>query len=220
VHRLHQSVVHQRSIKRGGYLYRTGEVFGSLYVVVTGVMKATMTHDNGIVQVTGFRMSGDVAGIDAIANGVHECDLMAIEDSVLCGIRYAEFVSISRSIPALQHHFHRMMSAEITRSHELMFLLGSANAKQRLAAFLVSESKRLSAHQRSANRFRLPMSRQDISSYMGLTLETVCRALADLQRRKIISIKGRDVEITDFAGLEQLIRVETNSRADKTAGDT
>lgn len=206
--RLHNAVVHRRSIARGGFLCRAGETLGSLYVVRSGILKATLTHENGGVQVTGFLMTGDVAGIDAIASSVHQCDLIALEDSSVCGIRYAEFMNISRSAPELQHHFHRLLSAEIARTHELMFLLGSMTARQRVAMFILMQSKRSPVRGSDGSRFTLPMSRQDISSFLGLKLETVCRSITGLQRSKVIAIKRRDVVIEDPAGLEALIRLK------------
>jgi len=203
--RLNDRVTHQRPIKRGSYLHHAGEALGSLHVVCSGFIKTILNHDSGNLQVTGFSMPGELIGIDAISTGKHLSDTVALEDSTLCGMPYAVFENLSHAVPALQHHFNRIMSAEITRDHELMFLLGSMNAKERIAVFLLRKSKRFAAHGYSATHFRLPMTRQDIASYIGLTLETVSRALSDLQHDEIIAINGKDVEIRNLAGLQKVL---------------
>jgi CRP/FNR family transcriptional regulator, anaerobic regulatory protein len=203
--RLSDLVTHQRQIKRGGFLHRAGEALGSLYVVRSGFLKTILRRDNGHEQVTGFSMTGDLIGMDAIGTGKHLCDTIALEDSTLCGMRYADFEDLGRTVPALQHHFHRFMSAEIARDKELMFLLGSMHASERTAGFLLGMSKRFAARGYSGTRFRLPMTRQEIASHIGLKLETVSRAFSDFQDREIIARKRNDVEIRSLARLQQVL---------------
>ena len=159
-------------------------------------------------------MTGDLLGLDAIETGKHLCDTVALEDSTLCGMRYVDFENLGRNVPALQHHFHRLMSAEIARDKEVMFLLGSMNAKERAAAFLVSMSKRFAARGYSGTRFRLPISRTEIASYIGVKLETVCRVFSGFQHDEIIDIKGKNVELTNLARLQQAL--ETNRPPPRT----
>lgn len=208
--RLNDLVTHQRQIKRGSFLHHAGEALGSLYVVRSGFMKTILTDDNGNEQVTGFSMPGELVGMDAISTGTHLCDTIALEDSTLCGMRYVDFEDLGRTVPALQHHFHRIMSAEIARDKELMFLLGSMSATERAAVFLLSMSKRFAVRGYSGTRFRLPMTRQDIASYIGLKLETVSRAFSGFQHHEIIATKigGKDVEIRNLARLQQALETK------------
>ncbi|MNC86405.1 Fumarate and nitrate reduction regulatory protein [compost metagenome] len=86
-----------------------------------------------------------------------------------------------------------------------MLLLGSMTAEQRLAAFLLSLSRR---HQRlgySASRFVLRMTREEIGNYLGLTLETVSRIMSRFQREGLIGVRQRDVELKNPESLREMV---------------
>ena len=109
------------------------------------------------------------------------------------------------SMPALQHQLLRLISGDISRDHGLMLLLGSMTAEQRLAAFLLSLSRR---HQRlgfSGSRFVLRMTREEVGNYLGLTLETVSRMLSRFQREGLLAVQQRDVEIRDTDRLMEMV---------------
>ena len=72
---------------------------------------------HGREQVTGFHMMGELLGLDAIGSGRHGCDAMALEDREICEIPFGMLEQLSREIPALQQHFHRIMSREIARDY-------------------------------------------------------------------------------------------------------
>ncbi|MDP2707351.1 MAG: cyclic nucleotide-binding domain-containing protein [Burkholderiales bacterium] len=112
---LDRIVNRKRPLKRGEYLYRAGGTLQSLYAVRTGFLKSCVLHDDGREQVAGFHMMGEMLGMDAIGSGKHICDAIALEDSDVCEIPYNDLEHLSRSIPALQHHFHRIMSRVIRR---------------------------------------------------------------------------------------------------------
>ena len=217
--RLNDLVTHQRKIKRGEVLHYAAQPLGSLHVVRTGFMKTILTRDNGNEQVTGFSMTGDLLGLDAIATGHHRCDAVALEDSTLCGVRYADFEALGRTVPALQQHFHRLMSAEIARVGEHVSLLGSMNAKERAAAFLLGISKRFAARGYSGTCFRLPMTRAEIASHIGVKLETVCRVFSALQHDGIIATSGKNVELRDLARLEQALETNRLPRCTRHIGN-
>ncbi|MEN9768812.1 MAG: hypothetical protein RLZZ180_442, partial [Pseudomonadota bacterium] len=79
--RIDELVAHRRSIKRGGTLFRNGEVFTSLFAVRTGFFKTSLTTEDGRDQVTGFQMAGEIIGLDGIVNEQHTCDATALEDA-------------------------------------------------------------------------------------------------------------------------------------------
>lgn len=198
-------VEHQRPIKRDGYLHRAGSDFKSLYAIRNGLLKTSITDDEGREQVVGFYMAGELAGMDAISSGKHLCDAVALEDGDVCGISFVDLQRLNREISSLQHHFHRMMSSEIAREHGIMFLLGSMCAEERLAMFLLNLSKRYAARGCSATHFRLPMTREDIGSYLGLKLETVSRMLSQFHKDQLIVVQYKNIEIKSLDGLQQTI---------------
>lgn len=196
-------IEHCRPLKRNEHLHRAGSALKSLYAINSGFLRTSITTDDGREQVVGFSMTGELLGMDAIGTGVHQCDTVALEDSSLCGIRYADLEELGHAIPALQNHFHRMMGAEITREHGIMLLLGAMRAEERVAAFLLNLSIRFSARGYSGTSFRLPMTRQDIGSYLGLNLETVSRVFSYFNDIQLISVNFKTIKIESMAKLQQ-----------------
>lgn len=202
---LDRIVNRKRPLKRGEYLYRAGSALQSLYAVRTGFLKSSVLHDDGREQVAGFHMTGEMLGMDAIGSGKHICDAIALEDSDVCEIPYNELEQLSRNIPALQHHFHRIMSREITRDYGVMLLLGSMRAEERLAAFLLNLSQRFASRGYSPLRFHLRMTREEIGSYLGLKLETISRAFSQFQNEGLVTVRNKSIEINDLERLRLLI---------------
>ena len=196
---------HRRSVKRGDYLYRAGTELQSLYAIRTGFMKSCVLHEDGREQVAGFHMMGDLLGFDAISSNRHTCDTVALEDSDVCDIPFHSLEKLSREIPSLQHHFHRMMSREIVRDHGVMLLLGSMRAEERLATFLVNLSQRFSLRGYSAQEFHLRMTREEIGSYLGLKLETVSRVFSRFQDDGLIEVNNKHIRITDVERVRALV---------------
>src|SRR5205085_9452834 len=97
----------------------------------------------------------------------------------------------------------RLMSGEIVREHSLMVLLGSMNAEERLAAFLLTVSQRMKARGYSATEFHLRMTRAEIGSYLGMKLETVSRTFSAFQQQGLLEVDKKHVRIVDLAGLQQ-----------------
>ena len=195
----------KRPLKRGDFLYRAGGGLHSLYAVRTGFFKSCVMHDDGREQVAGFHMAGELLGLDGIGSGKHMCDAVSLEDSEVCEIPFGELETLSRDIPNLQQHFHRIMSREIARDYGVMLLLGSMRAEERLAAFLLNLSQRFAARGYSPARFVLRMTRNEIGSYLGLKLETISRALSHFQTEGIIAVQNKNVEIKDAARLRAMV---------------
>ena len=191
--------------QRGDYLYRSGTRFQSLYAIRTGFFKTQVLHEDGREQVTGFQMAGEIIGMDAISSDVHACDAIALEDSEVCEIPFSRLEDLSRKLPLLQRHLHRILSREIVRDQGIMMLLGSMRAEERLAAFLLNLSQRFAARGYSPTSFHLRMTRQEIGSYLGMKLETVSRTLSQFHGVGLISIRNKSVELSNLPGLQALV---------------
>lgn len=198
---LGEVVSHKKRIQRSGYLHRAGTEFQSLFAIRSGFFKTCVLEEDGRQQVTGFHMTGELLGLDAISAEVHTCDAIALEDSEVCEIPFARLEDISRIIPSLMHHFHKIMSREIVRDHGVMLLLGSMKAEERLATFLLNLSRRFLMRGYSEYEFNLRMTREEIGSYLGLKLETVSRAFSKLQEEDIIVVDNKRIKINDMSRL-------------------
>ena len=203
--RIDRMVAVRRKVKRGATLFRNGETFTSLYAIRTGFFKTSIASEDGRDQVTGFQMAGEIIGLDGIVNDQHTCDAVALEDAEVCVMPFDHIEGLSREVPALQHHMHKMMSREIVREHGVMLLLGSMRAEERLAAFLLNLVQRLHARGFSQSELILRMTREEIGSYLGLKLETVSRTFSKFVEDGTVEVKQRHVRIVDTEALRRIV---------------
>jgi len=197
--------VGKRRVRQGDWLFRSGGEFHHLYVVRAGMFKTILLDSEGREQVTGFHMTSELLGLDAIEREQHQSGAVALEDSEVWEVPFARIEAECRSDPAIQRLFHRLMSREIQRDYLMMLLLGSMRAEERLATFLVNLSQRLVARGYSATRFVLRMSRREIGSYLGLTLETVSRVFSRFQREGLIRAELKSIELNDVEALKRMV---------------
>jgi CRP/FNR family transcriptional regulator len=193
-----------RTVKRGAILYRAGDTFQSIYAVRVGSFKTVVMHRDGREHVTGFQIAGEALGLDGVCAGQHNCDAIALEDSIVCIIPFSQLEVICREVKQMQHHIYQMMSGEIIRESGQMMLLGTMTAEQRLAAFLLNLSKRFKARGFSAAEFHLRMTREEIGCYLGMKLETVSRMFSKFQRQQLVDANGKSVRIIDPDGLAKV----------------
>ena len=203
VARLDELKFARRRIKEGQALYHEGDKFQFIYAVRSGTFKSTLNLKDGREQVTGFQMAGELLGLDGLAAGKHASSAVALEDAEICAIPYAHLSELAATSTDLQHVISRLMSREIVREHSLMMLLGSMNAEERLAAFLLNISQRMKARGYSASEFHLRMSRAEIGSYLGMKLETVSRTFSAFAQQRLLEVDKKHVRITDLQGLQQ-----------------
>jgi CRP/FNR family transcriptional regulator len=202
--RLDQIIGRGQRIQRDQHLYRMGDPFKNLYAIRFGHFKTCHISNNGEEQITGFQMAGELLGMDAISSDHHHCDAIALEDSEVCEIPFTRLEELFSHIPTLLHHFHRIMSQEITRDQNVMLLLGNMRAEQRFAAFLVNLSSRYLARGYSSTDFQFRMSREDIGNYLGLTIESISRLLSSFRIKGWISVDKREIQILDLPKLKAI----------------
>lgn len=201
-----------RRLRKGDYLYHSGENFQSIYAVRTGFFKTLVSLSDGRDQVTGFFMSGELLGMDGIDNHAYTNNAVALEDSEVCELPFNRLDELAQFIPSLNLHFFRLMSREIIRDQNIMMMLGNMNAEERLSTFLINLSQRLAARGFAANDFVLRMSREEIGSYLGLKLETVSRTLSRLHHDGIVSVEHKHIRILQPQALRQM-RSQSLSKA-------
>ena len=195
----------RRKVKKGSLLFHNGEKFTSLYAIRIGFFKSFVASEDGHEQVTGFQMAGEVLGLDGIASDSHTCNAIALEDSEVCLMPFDRIEEISRDIPSMQRHVHKIMSREIVRENGIMLLLGSMRAEERLAAFLLNLVDRLHARGFSQSELVLRMTREEIGSYLGLKLETVSRAFSKFAEDGLVDVDKRNIRILRSDLLREMI---------------
>jgi CRP/FNR family transcriptional regulator len=207
--KLDEVVEKRRRVKQGEALFSSGETFTSLYAIRTGFFKTCVISEDGREQVTGFQMAGEIIGMDGIVSDHHNCSAVALEDAEVCVMPFSDIENLSRELPGLQRHVHKIMSREIVRENGVMMLLGNMRAEERLAAFLLNLVQRLHARGLSQSELVLRMTREEIGSYLGLKLETVSRAFSKFSEDGIIEVKQRYVKILAPDALKKIFNPQT-----------
>ena len=131
-------VVTRRKVRAGQYLYRNGQPFRALHLVHAGFLKTCELSEDGREQVTGFRMRGDLLGVESIGLAVHICDAVALDDAEIWELPYPPVLDALKHVPELQVRLATALAEEIRRDRVWMLAIGTLPAEQRVAAFLVS----------------------------------------------------------------------------------
>ena len=142
-------------------------------------------------------------GMDGIGTETHAVDMIALEDSEVCVIPYSRLEE-----PRMQRQLHKVMSRELVRDQGVMMLLGTMRAEERLAAFLTNLSQRFLDRGYARDDFHLRMTREEIGSYLGLSLETVSRLFSRFQDEGLITVQQKHIRILDIPGLKAMMSHE------------
>ena len=204
IEQLDSIIQRSKPLQKNQHLYRESDDFQSVFAVRSGTLKAYKTTDDGREQVTGFYFPGEILGMDGISNNSHASSAKALETSAVCVIPFSSLEKLSSMMPNLQRHFFQLMSREITEDQQLITLLSKNSADERVAALMISISKRNARRKLSSTQFRLPMSRVDIGNYLGLTVETVSRVFSRMQKMDILRVDNKEIEILDLEGLQRM----------------
>lgn len=203
--RLEGIVASTRKCLKGQHLYRSRDSFRSLFAIRTGSFKTFDISEEGNERITGFHMSGDLMGLCSISSGSYHYNAVALEDSSVCELPFNKLESLTQTIPALQHQLFSLMSQAILHEQEMMLILGTMKAEQRIAHFLLELSKRYTERGYSPSHFYLRMTRSEIGNYLGLTVETVSRIMTRFQDAGLIEAQQRDITLKNMAGLQDLL---------------
>jgi CRP/FNR family transcriptional regulator, anaerobic regulatory protein len=187
---------------RGDYLYRAGDRADGCYVVRSGVYKSFAVHAGGEEYVTGFYYPGEILGLPGLATGTQEESAVAIETATACRIRPEALPTLwslgaGRSLlRLLGEHDRQATTARIT--------LSQSKADCRVARFLLELSERMSMHGRDPLVLPAPMSRTDLASHLGMTLESLSRVFSRLSRAKLISATRTEITLQAPEQLQNL----------------
>jgi CRP/FNR family transcriptional regulator, anaerobic regulatory protein len=195
----------KRRIARGQLLFHAGDKLEFLYAVHSGGFKTVGSSRHGCEKITGFHLPGELLGLEAISRQQHGYDAIALEDSEVCVLPFAQLEAAALRIPALQRQLFRVLSSDISRDQGLMLMLGGMRAEQRLAAFLLSLSRRYAQLGYDRARFVLRMTREEIGNYLGLSTETISRLFSHLVREGLVAVQQREVELKDSGALMEIV---------------
>jgi len=200
-----QAISRKKPLRKSEYLYRAGEEMTSLFTVKTGAFKANIDSADGQENIVGFFLPGELMGIDGIATGEYQCDMIALGDAHVCQLSYPEFQRISNQFPVLREEILSVSSNNMTMAQKMLFYIGKRPVEERLSMFLIGLSQRYGARGLSDLRFQLSMSRHDIANYLGMAPETISRQFKKMQDQGLILIDNRDITINSLTDLRATI---------------
>jgi CRP/FNR family transcriptional regulator len=201
--------VQRRMVHAGDAIYQVGQDFGSLYVVNSGLVKMVNLSSEGREQVVALHFRGDWLGLDGIAGGHYGCDAIAMDTGEVWSFRYEDLLNAALRTPALLSALHQAMSRQLARDHESLQSLCALPADARVAGFLHYWAEAMEKRGLRTDQISLRMTRAEIGNYLGMTLETVSRALSRMARGDVIRFleKGRrEIQIPRVDALATFMR--------------
>ena len=199
------AVRHERK-RKGVMLYRQGEAFRSLYAIRSGSVKTYGLTEEGEAQITGFHLTGEVVGMDAIGSTLHPCAAEMLEDTWICELPYAQLAELGVRLPSLQRELMSIMAQEIRNEEHALMLVRGLRAEQRVMRFINSLFERMRQRLGNINEIPLVMTREDIANYLGLAPETLSRALAKLRDDGLIRVELKSIEVLDREAMHRLVQ--------------
>jgi CRP/FNR family transcriptional regulator len=187
----------------GQHVHRAGSPFDTLYAVQSGWLKTVLTNDSGDEQVLSFPTRGDVLGVDGIHGGTHLAEVVALSECDLIAINFKRLVALGQQHAGLEMAVYQLVSAELVREQNLVETL-RLSAEAKVARFLIALAERSYGNEWPANTFMLKMSRDEIGSYLDLSLETVSRTMSAMNAAGYIAVHRRAIAVLDMGALKQL----------------
>ncbi len=186
------------TFERNAEIFGEGESADYVYKVLSGSVRAYKVLSDGRRQVTAFYLPGDVFGIEP--GSEHSNSAEAIDKATILVVRRSSVFSTAESNSEVARYLWSITAAELKRSQNHALLL-IKTAKERIAAFLLDMAERLAGK----GFVELPMSRQDIADYLGLTIETVSRTLTSLSQGSTIQfLASRRIVLRNPSQLNEL----------------
>src|SRR3982074_399494 len=192
IHELRTDGVLHARVAASAFDYRKGvercgekEPSAYVYQVTSGAVRTYKLLSDGRRQIGAFHLVGDIFGLEN--SDVHRFTAEAIVDTALRLVKRRSLESVAEYDVLVAHNLLGLTTNNLRHAEDHMLLLGRKTALERVAAFLLEMDSRL----KPTDTLALPMCRRDIADYLGLTLETVSRALSNLHGRGILGFLAR-----------------------------
>lgn len=183
-------------------LFEQDALAGSVFNVTEGVVRLCKSLPDGRRQIVGFALAGDFLGLALMDR--YSVAAEAVSEVRACRFTRSAFLGYVDERPHLLRRLHEFAGHELSLAQDQMLLLGRKTAEEKVAAFLLNLQARYARIGSLSVNLPLPMSRQDIADYLGLTIETVSRTLTKLARKKALVIVPDGVRLLSISALEQL----------------
>ncbi len=184
-------------------IFSQDEAVDAVFNVTAGAARLYRLLPDGRRQVVGFAIPGDFLGLALAEKSVYSVD--ALTPVTACRFNREAFSAFLDQRPALLRRLYEMAGHELSLAQEQMVIIGRRTAEERVVCFLVGLRKRWARVSGNSVTVPLPMTRQDIADFLGLTIETVSRAISKLARDKLLVVVPDGVRLLEPARLEAIV---------------
>ena len=190
----------------GQAIFKMEDSFKSLFVIQSGAVKIVSILHDGTNLVDGFFFRGDLVGLEAIGEVQYHHDAIALEETWVCELPFDQLESLCSFIPRLQHKLLMLIGQKIRHTTDTIVHGRYLSAEKRLLYFLqILCQKKVIKKDNNTGSVKLPMSKGDIASYLGLRPESLSRALGKLQSNGIIRNHAKKIEFLDIEAVLKLV---------------
>ena len=191
---------------RNETIFNEGDRMEYSYKVVSGAVRLCKVLPDGRRQIADFFLPGDFFALGGISEHAFTAEAVN-ETAVICFPR-RRIERLCDEAPEIRKDLLSRLYSDLSAARNHLVMLGRQSAKERVAAFLLLLASRVEAS--DGDNIELPMGRLDIADYLGLTIETVCRALSDLKRSKLITMPStHQVVLNNLKALQALMDDDT-----------
>ena len=187
------SIKYYRSFQAGQTVIWSGDRMDFVASVVTGIATLTQTMEDGRRQMVGLLLPSDFVGRPGRSQAAY--DVTATTDLVMCCFRKKPFEDLMGTTPHIAQRLLEMTLDELDAAREWMLLLGRKTAREKIASLLAIIARRTATLKTVGKtndvKFDLPLTREEMADYLGLTLETVSRQMSALKRDGVIELEGK-----------------------------
>ncbi|CAN5425730.1 fumarate/nitrate reduction transcriptional regulator Fnr [soil metagenome] len=191
-------------VRTGERVYASGDGFSSLHLLNSGFVKLLKTAPDGREQVVALKFRGDLMGFDGMASGRFTCDAIALDTSEVWTIRYEDLLNACVRNTALLVTLNQAMGRELGRERDSHMSICTLPADARVADFLRYWAEALELRGLRCDQISMRLTRAEIGNYLGMTLETVSRALSKLAKANLITFPEKDRRDVRIANLQAL----------------
>ncbi len=186
---------------RNQTVFSEGEPAAYAFKILSGAVRLFKLLPDGRRQIAGFRLAGDYFGLDG--EGSYMLNAESLSDLIV--IRYARshLSRLEAERGDVRNKVMDMLRRDLWAAQNQLIMLGKQSARERVASFLLQLAER--DHLENGDAISIPMGRQDMADYLGLTIETVCRVISELKRIRTISVPDRHrIILTNMEALRAL----------------
>lgn len=202
----------RRAVHAKETIYRCGDPFETLYLINCGSCKLLNLAADGRELPVDFCLRGDWLGFDGIGGARHACTAIALDSGELWALSYSALIQASRASPEVMPVLLKALSEQMTQHHDKALSICTLAADARVADFLLHWAQALADRDLRNDEIAVPMTRAEIGSHLGITLESVSRALSKMAQQGVIRFGDnvrRNIGIPSLSTLGAFVQAHT-----------